>query len=54
MFGRLLECWEQTCNYCSCGGKVVELEQALALAQRGQLANWITRVQIHHSIISLV
>lgn len=33
-------------------GDVTELERALALAPRGQRADWITRVQIHDSVIS--
>ena len=31
---------------------VDELERALSLATRGQRADWITRVQIHDSVIS--
>ena len=33
-------------------GEVEELERALALAPRGQRADWITRVQIHDSVVS--
>eukprot|EP00291_Cryptomonas_curvata_P022400 CAMPEP_0172170956 /NCGR_PEP_ID=MMETSP1050-20130122/11618_1 /TAXON_ID=233186 /ORGANISM="Cryptomonas curvata, Strain CCAP979/52" /LENGTH=924 /DNA_ID=CAMNT_0012842321 /DNA_START=324 /DNA_END=3094 /DNA_ORIENTATION=+ len=33
-------------------GEVPELERALSLAPRGQRADWITRVQIHDSVIS--
>ena len=33
-------------------GEVEELERALSLAPRGQRADWITRVQIHDSVIS--
>ena len=33
-------------------GEVEELERALSIAPRGQRADWITRVQIHDSVIS--
>jgi len=33
-------------------GEVEELERALSLAPRGQRADWITRVQIHDSVVS--
>ena len=33
-------------------GEVRELQRALSLAPRGQRADWITRVQIHDSVVS--
>ena len=33
------------------GGQVQELERALTLAPRGQRADWVTRVQIHDSVV---
>jgi len=36
------------------GGDVQELERALAIAPRGQRADWVTRVQIHDSFVSPV